>query len=82
MAAMVCRKPSHLFLDAVGVPYEDEGNFVVVKHAALFTATVSTKSSFYMQHGDRETLSKSFALLKTRFSFFTHCFTVCRQLIV
>ncbi|KAL8386900.1 hypothetical protein RB595_010308 [Gaeumannomyces hyphopodioides] len=26
-----------------GVPYEDEGDFVVVKHAALFTATVLAK---------------------------------------
>jgi hypothetical protein len=82
MAAMVCRKPSHLFLDDVGVPYEDEGNFVVVKHAALFTATVSTRISFYTQHRYQKTLSRSFALLKTRFSFFIHCYTVCRQLIV
>lgn len=27
----------------IGVPFEDEGNFVVVKHAALFTSTVLSK---------------------------------------
>jgi len=43
MSAMVCRKPADKFLDEVGVPYEDEGNFVVVKHAALFTSTVLSK---------------------------------------
>lgn len=32
-SAMVMRKPAEKFLDEVGVPYEDEGNFVVVKHA-------------------------------------------------
>jgi len=44
MAPMVVRKPAHLFLDEVGVPYEDEGNYVVVKHAALFTSTVLSKA--------------------------------------
>lgn len=39
-SAMVMRKPADAFLREVGVPYEDEGDFVVVKHAALFTATV------------------------------------------
>ncbi|KAI8444706.1 thiazole biosynthetic enzyme, mitochondrial [Phakopsora pachyrhizi] len=43
MSAMVCRKPADEFLDDVGVPYEDEGNFVVVKHAALFTSTILSK---------------------------------------
>lgn len=27
----------------IGVPFEDEGNFVVVKHAALFTSTILSK---------------------------------------
>lgn len=31
------------FLTEIGVPFEDEGNFVVVKHAALFTSTVLSK---------------------------------------
>lgn len=39
----VVRKPTDKFLDEVGVPYEDEGNFVVVKHAALFTSTLLSK---------------------------------------
>lgn len=39
-SAMIMRKPAHLFLDEVNVPYEDEGDYVVVKHAALFTSTV------------------------------------------
>ncbi|ROW15638.1 hypothetical protein VPNG_02053 [Cytospora leucostoma] len=42
-SAMVMRKPADAFLDDIGVPYEDEGNFVVVKHAALFTSTVLSK---------------------------------------
>lgn len=45
-SAMVMRKPADAFLREVGVPYEDEGaeaNFVVVKHAALFTSTVLSK---------------------------------------
>ncbi|KAF6800991.1 thiazole biosynthetic enzyme [Colletotrichum sojae] len=39
-SAMVMRKPADAFLREVGVPYEDEGDFVVVKHAALFTSTM------------------------------------------
>lgn len=42
-SAMVMRKPAQLFLNEVGVPYEDEGDFVVVKHAALFTSTLLSK---------------------------------------
>ena len=37
---MVVRKPADRFLTELGVPFEDEGAFVVVKHAALFTATI------------------------------------------
>lgn len=32
-SAMVMRKPAEAFLHDLGVPFEDEGNFVVVKHA-------------------------------------------------
>jgi thiamine thiazole synthase len=32
-SAMVMRKPAEAFLNDLGVPFEDEGNFVVVKHA-------------------------------------------------
>jgi thiamine thiazole synthase len=39
-SAMVMRKPADVFLREVGVPFEDEGDYVVVKHAALFTSTV------------------------------------------
>lgn len=45
-SAMVMRKPADAFLREIGVPYEDDGpeaNFVVVKHAALFTSTVLSK---------------------------------------
>lgn len=42
-SAMVMRKPADVFLNEVGVPFEDEGDFVVVKHAALFTSTVLSK---------------------------------------
>ncbi|GAA5982621.1 hypothetical protein JCM5350_002123 [Sporobolomyces pararoseus] len=43
MTAMVCRKPSDKFLTEIGVPFEDEGEYVVVKHAALFTSTILSK---------------------------------------
>jgi thiamine thiazole synthase len=42
-SAMVMRKPAEQFLNEIGVAYEDEGDFVVVKHAALFTSTLLSK---------------------------------------
>ena len=42
-SAMVMRKPADIFLRELGVPFDDEGDFVVVKHAALFTSTVLSK---------------------------------------
>ncbi|KAJ9093990.1 thiamine metabolism- protein [Naganishia cerealis] len=42
-SAMVLRKPAHLFLDELNIAYEDEGNYVVVKHAALFMSTLMSK---------------------------------------
>lgn len=42
-SAMVLRKPAHLFLDDIDVEYEDEGDYVVVKHAALFMSTLMSK---------------------------------------
>ncbi|KAL1861839.1 thiamine metabolism-related protein [Diaporthe australafricana] len=42
-SAMVMRKPADVFLTDLGVPFEDEGSFVVVKHAALFTSTILSK---------------------------------------
>jgi thiamine thiazole synthase len=42
-SAQVVRKPGDAFLRELGVPYEDEGDFVVVKHAALFTSTILSK---------------------------------------
>uniref|UniRef100_A0A060TCZ6 Thiamine thiazole synthase n=1 Tax=Blastobotrys adeninivorans TaxID=409370 RepID=A0A060TCZ6_BLAAD len=42
-SAMVMRKPADKFLDQLEVPYEDEGDYVVVKHAALFTSTLLAK---------------------------------------
>ncbi|SCV99606.1 LAFE_0A06898g1_1 [Lachancea fermentati] len=42
-SAMIMRKPTHLFLQELDIPYEDEGDYVVVKHAALFTSTVLSK---------------------------------------
>ncbi|KAH9896210.1 Thi4-domain-containing protein [Xylariomycetidae sp. FL2044] len=42
-SAMVMRKPADAFLTEIGVPYEDEGPYVVVKHAALFTSTLLSK---------------------------------------
>ncbi|KAG9685225.1 Thi4-domain-containing protein, partial [Aureobasidium melanogenum] len=45
-SAMVMRKPADAFLREIGVDYEedgDESNYVVVKHAALFTSTLLSK---------------------------------------
>jgi thiamine thiazole synthase len=42
-SAMVCRKPADELLKELEVPYEDMGDYVVVKHAALFTSTVLSK---------------------------------------
>lgn len=42
-SAMVMRKPSQLFLDELDIAYDDEGDYVVVKHAALFMSTLMSK---------------------------------------
>jgi len=42
-SAMIMRKPADAFLRDLGVPYEEEENYVVVKHAALFTSTLLSK---------------------------------------
>lgn len=42
-SAMIMRKPAQEFLNEIGVPYEDEGSYVVVKHAAIFTSTLLSK---------------------------------------
>jgi thiamine thiazole synthase len=43
MTPMIVRKPADRFLSEVGVPFDDEGPFVVVKHAALFTSTLLSR---------------------------------------
>ncbi|XP_059441031.1 thiamine thiazole synthase, chloroplastic [Corylus avellana] len=42
-SAMVVRKPAHLFLDELGIEYDEQDNYVVIKHAALFTSTIMSK---------------------------------------
>jgi len=42
-SAMIIRKPAHVFLDEIGVPYDEADDYVVVKHAALFTSTILSK---------------------------------------
>ncbi|ODV93430.1 hypothetical protein PACTADRAFT_46803, partial [Pachysolen tannophilus NRRL Y-2460] len=42
-SAMVMRKPAHKFLNDLGIEYDDEGDYVVVKHAALFSSTLLSK---------------------------------------
>lgn len=42
-SAMIVRKPANKILDELEIKYEDEGNYVVVKHAALFTSTLLSK---------------------------------------
>ncbi|KAJ3862001.1 thiazole biosynthetic enzyme [Lentinula novae-zelandiae] len=43
MTPMVIRKPADRFLQEICVSYEDEGAYVVVKHAALFTSTLLSR---------------------------------------
>ena len=40
---MQVRKPAHELLDELNVPYQDEGDYVVIKHASLFTSTLLSK---------------------------------------
>ena len=47
-SAMVMRKPADAFLTDLGVPFEDEGGFVVIKHAVSF----SVASLDYMHRSD------------------------------
>uniref|UniRef100_A0A7N0REL3 Thiamine thiazole synthase, chloroplastic n=1 Tax=Kalanchoe fedtschenkoi TaxID=63787 RepID=A0A7N0REL3_KALFE len=42
-SAMVVRKPAHLFLDELEIEYDEADNYVVIKHAALFTSTIMSK---------------------------------------
>ncbi|KAI9124027.1 hypothetical protein K1719_005327 [Acacia pycnantha] len=42
-SAMVVRKPAHLFLDEVGIEYDEAEDYVVIKHAALFTSTIMSR---------------------------------------
>eukprot|EP00741_Cyanophora_paradoxa_P021810 tig00000241_g21053.t1 len=42
-SAMVVRKPAHEFLKELGIAYDEKDNYVVVKHAALTTATLIAK---------------------------------------
>ncbi|CEP18429.1 hypothetical protein [Parasitella parasitica] len=42
-SAMVVRKPADKFLDELEIPYDEKENYVVVKHAALFTSTILSK---------------------------------------
>jgi len=43
MTPMVVSKPAHRILSELDVPFEVEGDFVVVKHAGLFTSTILSK---------------------------------------
>ncbi|KAK7529906.1 thiazole biosynthetic enzyme, mitochondrial precursor [Phyllosticta citribraziliensis] len=63
-SAMVMRKPADAFLREVGVPYEDEGDYVVVKHAAVFTSTLLSKvvtnwTLVAMHHDDQSCMDPS-----------------------
>ena len=42
-SAMVVRKPAHRFLDELGVAYDEAEDYVVIKHAALFTSTIMSR---------------------------------------
>uniref|UniRef100_A0ACD5Z8T6 Uncharacterized protein n=1 Tax=Avena sativa TaxID=4498 RepID=A0ACD5Z8T6_AVESA len=42
-SAMVVRKTAHLFLDELNIPYDEQEDYVVIKHAALFTSTILSR---------------------------------------
>ncbi|XP_042056305.1 thiamine thiazole synthase, chloroplastic-like [Salvia splendens] len=42
-SAMVVRKPAHRFLDELHIAYDEQDDYVVIKHAALFTSTIMSK---------------------------------------
>ncbi|XP_024160979.1 thiamine thiazole synthase, chloroplastic [Rosa chinensis] len=42
-SAMVVRKPAHHFLNELGIDYDEKDDYVVIKHAALFTSTIMSK---------------------------------------
>ncbi|XP_074311015.1 thiamine thiazole synthase, chloroplastic [Silene latifolia] len=42
-SSMVVRKPAHLFLDELNIEYDELDNYVVIKHAALFTSTIMSR---------------------------------------
>lgn len=42
-SAMIVRKPAHKFLDELEIEYDEQENYVVIKHAALFTSTIMSK---------------------------------------
>ncbi|KAI7727253.1 hypothetical protein M8C21_033381 [Ambrosia artemisiifolia] len=42
-SAMVVRKPAHHFLDELEIEYDEQEDYVVIKHAALFTSTIISK---------------------------------------
>ena len=50
------RKPAHELLDELNVPYDDEGDMVVIKHASLFTSTLLSKVLAVSGHVDSEAL--------------------------
>ncbi|KAK9673963.1 hypothetical protein RND81_12G201900 [Saponaria officinalis] len=42
-SAMVVRKPAHHFLAELGIPFDELEDYVVIKHAALFTSTIMAR---------------------------------------
>ncbi len=48
-SAMVMRKPADAFLTDLGVPFEDEGDFVVVKHAVSTPFAIKSKIHLLIQ---------------------------------
>ncbi|GJX39902.1 thiamine thiazole synthase, chloroplastic-like protein [Tanacetum coccineum] len=42
-SAIVVRKPSHHFQDELEIEYDEQEDYVVIKHAALFTSTIMSK---------------------------------------
>eukprot|EP00256_Glycine_max_P010816 XP_003522069.1 thiamine thiazole synthase, chloroplastic [Glycine max] len=42
-STMVVCKPAHLFLDELDVAYDEQEDYIVIKHTALFTSTIMSK---------------------------------------
>jgi Thi4 family len=64
-SAMVMRKPADAFLADIGVPFDDEGDFVVVRHAvrlsSSFNCILIVELSLFHRHSSHPLFSRKFS---------------------